>query len=126
MSRRDSQQLQRARNLRTNLTNTEQLLWSRLRRRQVNGHKFRRQLVLGPYIADFVCVERKLVVELDGGQHSERTDYDQRRTRWLEQGGFRVLRFWNHQVFMELEGVLRTIEATLEDPPPCPSPTPPR
>jgi very-short-patch-repair endonuclease len=125
LSRRDAQRQQHARELRRELTVTEQLLWSRLRRRQVSGHKFRRQQVLGPYIVDFACLEKKLVIELDGGQHADRRRYDERRTRWLEQRGFRVLRFWDNQVLAELEGVLRTIELALEAPPPPPSPTPP-
>jgi len=114
-----------ARELRTEPTATEQLLWSRLRRRQIAGHKFRRQQVLGPYIVDFACLEQKLVIELDGGQHAEQRCYDERRIRWLEQRGFRVLRFWDNQAFAEMEGVLRTIEVALEDPPPSPSPAPP-
>ena len=109
---------QRARQLRTELTATEQLLWSRLRRRQMAGYKFRRQQVLGPYIVDFVCLEKKLVIELDGGQHTEQRQYDQSRTRWLEPREFLVLRFWHNQVFQELEGVLRVIEAALVSPPP--------
>lgn len=109
---------QRARQLRTELTATEQLLWSRLRRRQMAGYKFRRQQVLGPYIVDFVCLEKKLVIELDGGQHTEQRQYDQSRTRWLEQREFLVLRFWDNQVFQELEGVLQVIEAALVSPPP--------
>jgi very-short-patch-repair endonuclease len=109
---------QRSRKLRTEQTATEQLLWSKLRRRQIGGHKFRRQQVLGPYIVDFVCMEKKVVIELDGGQHSEQLQYDQRRTGWLEQQGFLVLRFWDNQVFKEMEAVLRVIEATLESPPP--------
>lgn len=124
MSRRDLTQQLRARELRKEPTATEQLLWTRLRGRQMEGHRFRRQQVLGPYIVDFVCLEKKLIIELDGGQHAERLRYDQRRTRWLEQRGFHVLRFWDNQVFMELEAVLRVIEAALTCPPPWPSPTP--
>jgi very-short-patch-repair endonuclease len=92
MSRRDGRMKEHARELRTEPTATEQLLWSRLRRRQIAGHKFRRQHVLGPYIVDFACLEQKLVIELDGGQHAEQRCYDERRTRWLEQRGFRVLK----------------------------------
>lgn len=113
MSRRDPKLSDRARDLRKELTDTERLLWSQLRRRQV-GCKFRRQQVLGPYIVDFVCIEKKLVVELDGGQHFDQKEYDARRTKWLESRGFRVLRFWDHQVFQELEAVLRVIEEALE------------
>ena len=118
MSRRNPTNQQHAQELRCELTATEQLLWSRLRRRQVLGHKFRRQQVLGAFIVDFVCLEKKLIIELDGGQHSEGQDYDQRRTRWLERRGFRVLRFWDNQVFGELEAVLKCIEDACCDPPP--------
>jgi very-short-patch-repair endonuclease len=124
MSQRDPTQQQRAQELRKEPTATEQLLWTRLRKQQIAGHKFRRQQVLGPYIVDFVCLEKLLVIELDGGQHAERQRYDERRTRWLEQHGFRVLRFWDNQVFRELEAVLRVIEQALTCPPPSPSPTP--
>ena len=125
MPHRDAHRLQRARELRTDLTATEQLLWSRLRRRQVAGCKFRRQQVLGPYIVDFACLEEKLVIELDGGQHAAQRSYDQRRTRWLEQVGFRVLRFWDHQVFEELDAVLQVIADELGRPPPGLRPTSP-
>jgi adenine-specific DNA-methyltransferase len=118
MSQRDPTQQQRAQELRKEPTATEQLLWTRLRKQQIANHKFRRQQVLRPYIVDFVCLEKKLVVELDGGQHTERQRYDERRTRWLEQHGFRVLRFWDNQVFRELEAVLRVIEQALTCPPP--------
>ena len=97
MSRRDPTQQQHAQKLRNELTATEQLLWSRLRRRQMLGHKFRRQQVLGPFIVDFVCLEKKLIVELDGGQHADEKEYDTQRTDWLERHGFRVLRFWDNQ-----------------------------
>ncbi len=99
----------RARELRREMTDAERLLWSRLRRRQMFGDKFRRQQPLGPYIVDFVCLDKRLIVELDGGQHAEQQEYDAERTRWLEEQGFRVLRFWNNQVFDEPESVLRVI-----------------
>jgi len=98
---------QRARQLRKTMTEAEQALWAKLRRRQVHGHKFRRQHPLGGYIVDFVCLDKKLVVEVDGGQHDEQHDEDVRRTRWLEQRGFQVMRFWNHQVLTELDAVIR-------------------
>jgi very-short-patch-repair endonuclease len=87
---------QRARQLRKDMTEAERALWAKLRRRQVLGHKFRRQQQLGAYVVDFVCLDKKLVVELDGGQHARRHDCDAQRTRWLEAQGFEVLRFWNH------------------------------
>jgi very-short-patch-repair endonuclease len=91
------------------MTDAERFAWDRLRYRQMGGHKFRRQVELGPYIADFVCLERRLVVELDGGQHAERAEQDRQRTRWLEGQGFRVLRFWNHEVLRDWEAVERCI-----------------
>lgn len=110
---------QRARQLRKSMTDAEQALWARLRRRQVLGHKFCRQHPLGGYIVDFVCLDEKLVVEVDGGQHDEQRDEDSLRTRCLEQKGFRVLRFWNHQVLGELDAVIEAIAEVL-GPPPAP------
>ena len=102
---------QRARSLRRNATDAEALLWSRLRNRQLNGVKFRRQVPIGPYIADFLSAEARLIVELDGGQHSVETDAT--RTTFLETAGLRVIRFWNHDVLGNIEGVLETIAAHL-------------
>ena len=98
-----------ARNLRQNLTDAERLLWSRLRRRQVAGLKFRRQHMIGPYICDFVCPEAAVVIELDGSQHLDAVPYDSRRDRFLRERGFRVLRLWNGQVLNEPESVMETI-----------------
>jgi adenine-specific DNA-methyltransferase len=98
-----------ARNLRQNLTDAECLLWSRLRRRQVAGLKFRRQHMIGPYICDFVCPEAAVVIELDGSQHLDATSYDSRRDDFLRERGFRVLRFWNGQVLSDTESVMETI-----------------
>jgi very-short-patch-repair endonuclease len=98
-----------ARNLRQNLTNPERLLWSRLRRRQLAGFRFRRQHLIGSYICDFVCPEAALVVELDGSQHLDAAAYDSRRDNFLRSRGFRVLRFWNGQVLGETENVIETI-----------------
>lgn len=103
-----------ARQLRKNLTDSERRLWRELKLRQVGGLKFRRQFQIGRYIADFVCPERKLIVEVDGGQHSEQVNYDSDRTSWLESQGFRVLRFWNNEVLMNLEGVKEAIYNALE------------
>ena len=111
-----------ARALRHNQTDTERELWHLLRGRELAGYKFRRQFPLGPYIADFVCLSARLIVELDGGQHEEQITYDSGRTRWLEAQDFRVLRFWNNQVFGEREAVLATILSTLTAPAPAPSP----
>ena len=111
MSRERSQQL------RKNMTDAEQALWARLRRRQVLDCKFRRQHPLGSYIVDFVCLERKLIVELDGGQHLEQAGYDQQRSQWLEQRGYRVIRFWDNQVLTQPESVLQAIFNALDVPP---------
>jgi very-short-patch-repair endonuclease len=124
LSKRDAQRQQHAQELRTDLTATEQRLWLRLRRRQILGHKFRRQQVLGPFIVDFACLEKKLIIELDGGQHATQQPYDERRSRWLEQHGFRVLRFRDHQVFQELDAVLQSSAEALEVAPRPASPTP--
>jgi very-short-patch-repair endonuclease len=107
--------------LRTHMTDAETRVWQALRGKQLEGHKFRRQQAIGSYIVDFVCLEAKVVIELDGGQHAETVHYDSRRDAWLESEGFRVLRFWNNDVMENLEGVLMKIVETLS-PPPRPSP----
>ena len=112
-----------ARQLRANMTDAERKLWPLLRRKQLQGFRFRRQVSIGPYVADFACHSARLVVELDGGQHAERIERDKRRTAWLGSVGYRVLRFWNGEVFTNTEGVLETIRLTLLDPPPQPSPS---
>ncbi len=99
----------RARHLRRTMTDAERLLWRHLRGRQLGGHKFRRQVPVGRYIADFLCQEARLIVELDGGQHAERADYDDKRTAVLESLGYRVIRFWNTDVLANTDGVLTTI-----------------
>ena len=104
-----------ARNLRKNHTDAEKLLWNHLRSRQMAGCKFRRQLAIEPYIVDFVCLSRKLIIELDGSQHVEATDYDKTRTEFLATEGFRILRFWNNEVFEETEAVLQTIFEELNE-----------
>jgi len=102
-----------ARRLRRDQTDAERRLWSRLRGRALAGFKFRRQVPIDRFVADFACIEAKLIVELDGGQHADRIAYDEARTKVLEQAGFQVLRFWNHQVLLETEGVLEDILAHL-------------
>ena len=97
-----------ARALRNEPTDCERKLWQFLRLRQVGGFRFRRQVPVGHYIADFACVEAKLVVELDGGQHQD-SAHDLRRDAELVRQGFRVLRFWNNQVLQETEAVLEEI-----------------
>ena len=109
---------QRARQLRRNATDAERILWSRLRDRQLDGRKFRRQYPIGPYIADFVCPQERLIVELDGGAHAHRAQaaYDADRTRFLEASGYRVLRLWNTDVLKNLAGALESIRATWAQP----------
>ena len=99
----------RSRRLRRDLTTAEQILWRALRQRQIGNYKFRRQYPIGNYVLDFVCLEAGLVIEVDGGQHQENTGYDQDRTLWLEQQGFRILRFWNNEVMSNLDAVLDVI-----------------
>lgn len=100
--------IKRARALRRSSTDAENLLWSRLRNRQFHNLKFRRQVPLGRYIVDFYCHDLRLVIELDGGQHSE--EVDRQRTEWLESEGYRVVRFWNHEVMGNIDGVLVELE----------------
>ena len=103
----------KARALRANQTEAEKRLWWRLRGKQVEGFRFRRQAPIGPYIADFVCPSEKLIIEVDGGQHAENEEYDAARTALLEDAGYRVLRFWNNEVFENLDGVLERIVEVL-------------
>jgi len=112
-----------ARHLRKTMTDAERRLWHHLKVRQLDGQKFRRQAPIGIYVVDFVCFESRLIVELDGGQHAERVEQDEVRTAWLASRGFRVIRFWNHQVFEDLEPVLEAIwNAVRVVPLPQPSP----
>jgi very-short-patch-repair endonuclease len=97
--------------LRASQTDAERLLWSKLRDRRLGGWKWRRQVPFTPYIVDFYCPDALLVIELDGGQHSEQIDYDARRTEILERRELRVLRFWNHQVIEDLDWVCGQIYA---------------
>jgi very-short-patch-repair endonuclease len=97
--------------LRRDMTQVERALWAILRNRQLEGFKFRRQATIEPFVVDFLCVETALVIELDGGQHDE--PGDRRRTDYLEARGLTVLRFWNHEVTENLEGVTDAIRAVL-------------
>ena len=110
----------RARELRKNMTNVEALLWRHLRDRQLGGSKFRRQHPIGPYYVDFVCSEKKLVVEVDGGQHATNQEEDTKRSQYLAEKGYRVLRFWNHEVLTEVEAVQEAILSSLSEEAPSP------
>ena len=103
----------KARSLRKNQTDVEQLVWKHLRNKQLYNYKFRRQFPIEPYIADFACLEIKLIIELDGGQHAQRISYDNQRSLFLEQRGFKVIRFWNNDVIENTEGVLETIHLAI-------------
>jgi very-short-patch-repair endonuclease len=109
-----SRSTRRARAMRHEPTEAERALWKRLRFRQINGLKFRRQVPVGPFIADFLCFEVRLILEVDGSQHAEdRADYDLRRTAYLERQGYRVLRFWNGDVLARPESVMEAIDAAI-------------
>lgn len=102
-----------ARRLRRNRTDAEDRLWFHLRNRQLEGAKFRFQSPVADYVADFLCVEARLIVELDGGQHAEQMEQDAERTRALEASGYTVIRFWNNDVLANADGVLETIRLAL-------------
>jgi very-short-patch-repair endonuclease len=111
-----------ARILRKHQTDSETLLWNYLRDRRMKGSKFRRQYPIGSYIVDFVCTDKKVIIELDGGQHAEQEAEDKKRTKYLEGMGYRMVRFWNNQVLNETESVLEEIYLILDTPSPPPSP----
>jgi very-short-patch-repair endonuclease len=116
--------LDNAKILHSHQTEVEKRLWYHLRAHRFMGLKFKRQKPMGRYIVDFVCVERRLIIELDGGQHAERMAYDQQRDTWLRNQGYRVLRFWNNEVMQQLEGVLETIRSAILQSALSPSPSP--
>jgi adenine-specific DNA-methyltransferase len=105
-----------AREMRRAPTDAERILWSMLRARKLGGLRFRRQQPIGPFIADFYCSAAKLVIELDGGQHGDaaRLEYDARRTNWLEQSGFKVLRVWNWELFEDRDRIAEMIYRELK------------
>jgi very-short-patch-repair endonuclease len=107
----------RARQLRRTPTDVERLLWRRLRFWQVDGYKFRRRQPLGNYIVDFVCLEKRLVIEVDGGQHAQEGNHDAERDAWLRAQGFTILRFWNNDVLKNIDGVMEMIVKSLQSTP---------
>ncbi len=116
----------KAQTLRQNQTEAERQLWRQLRNRNLANHKFRRQYPIKPYIVDFCCFSKNLIIELDGGHHNEETQisYDNKRSSFLESKGFIILRFWNNEVLGEMEAVLGEILIALESAPsPQPSPS---
>ena len=114
--KRGEQRIAFARELREKQTEAERALWEKLRSKQLEGVKFRRQQPIGPYIVDLASFERKLIIEIDGGQHNEKEvrQRDEARTRWLEERGYQVLRFWDNEVLTNMEGVLERISEALE------------
>ena len=126
---RNEDQRNFARSLRNQMTEPEKRLWRFLRAGQLGGFKFRRQVAIGPYVVDFVCLSQKLIIELDGPQHQEQlaAEHDARRTAWLNDIGYRVLRFPNHQLDEEIHSVVDQIREALSIAPPNalhpPSPT---
>jgi very-short-patch-repair endonuclease len=115
-----------AKDLRSRSTDAERILWRHIRAKRLDGLKFRRQHPIGKYIVDFVFLEKKIVIELDGGHHaeSETEAYDRERDDWLEKEGYRVLRFWDNDVLLNTKGILEVIrEQCLEHPPLHPLPS---
>jgi very-short-patch-repair endonuclease len=123
MPKKDEIQLSYAKTMRTNQTDAEQRLWHHLRGKRLNGTKFTRQVLIGPYIVDFAARLQGLVIELDGDSHGHQLEYDRMRTAFLESQGFHVLRFTNTELRDNLEGVLTVIVQQLESPP-LPDPLP--
>ena len=102
-----------ARDLRRNATDAEIRLWKALRDRRLADYKFRRQHPIGPFIADFACIQHRLIIEADGGQHDANAAADATRTAWLAQRRWRVLRFWNNEILFDTDVVIETILAAL-------------
>ncbi|MHB8092509.1 MAG: endonuclease domain-containing protein [Syntrophales bacterium] len=111
-----------AKELRRSSTDAERLLWQRLKAKQLKGLKFRRQEQIGRFIADFVCYEKSIIIEADGGQHALEKEKDAERTQWLNSQGFTVLRFWNNEILTNIDGVMEAIRMQCETPLPDPLP----
>ena len=107
--------VQRARALRKQQTEAEIKLWSLLRRGQIGGHQFHRQVPIGKFTADFACLQRHLIIEVDGGQHTWRQDQDTERTRQIEAEGFRILRFWSTDILQNPDGVLLRLHQAINE-----------
>uniref|UniRef100_Q07IA0 DUF559 domain-containing protein n=1 Tax=Rhodopseudomonas palustris (strain BisA53) TaxID=316055 RepID=Q07IA0_RHOP5 len=109
-----------ANRLRPNSTAAEEILWRHLRRMNVEGSHFRRQVVIGPYIADFACLAKRLIIEVDGSQHGDEAGLkrDEIRTQWLQSEGYRVIRFWNNDVMSKTDAVLDAIHTMIAVTPP--------
>lgn len=114
--------LQKAKSLRTNATEAEKLLWYKIRNRQILNLKFHRQQPIPPYIVDFYCEDRLLIIELDGGQHNE--EFDRIRTHFLEEKGYQILRYWNNDVLGNIEGVIEDLMNKMGSIAPHPNPLP--
>ena len=122
-------QIEKSRQLRKNMTPQERKLWYIIKNRQFNGYRFRRQFPLGQYIVDFICREKKIIIEIDGGQHNEikNIQYDNERTEYLISEGYKVLRFWNNDIDKNIGGVYEKLKEAFEIggniTPPQPSPS---
>ena len=123
------EQIEKSRELRKNMTSQERKLWSIIKNRQFFGYRFRRQFPIGQYIVDFICREKKIIIEIDGGQHNEikNIQYDNKRTEYLISEGYKVIRFWNNDVDKNIGGVYEKLKEFFEIggniTPPQPSPS---
>ena len=115
--KKNQKQISFARELRQKQTDSEKALWQKLRDKQFEGIKFRRQQPVGPYIVDFISPKEKIIIEIDGGQHNEKEiqKKDEERTVWLEKEGYLILRFWNNEVLFNPGGVLERIREAIEE-----------
>ena len=111
----NSKNINLAKNMRSNMTKEEVKLWNILRGKRFQGLKFKRQVLIGKYIADFVCVDKMLIIEIDGGQHNQENniEYDKIRTDFLNSEGYKVIRFWNNEVWNNIDGVCKIIEENI-------------